>query len=75
MTGRKSCVFCDIVAGAVPASIVCEDDATVAFMDRRQPNEASSRELAPPHSPTRTGTATVQITGAGLQADRQVLTS
>ncbi len=28
-----ACVFCDIVAGRAPASIVHEDDRTVAFMD------------------------------------------
>lgn len=31
------CTFCDIVAGRVNASIVCEDATTVAFADRRQP--------------------------------------
>jgi histidine triad (HIT) family protein len=28
-----SCIFCEIVAGRAPASIVYEDDATLAFMD------------------------------------------
>lgn len=30
------CVFCEIARGTEPASIVWEDDLTVAFMDRRQ---------------------------------------
>ncbi len=30
------CVFCQIVNGASPASIVCEDDLTMAFVDLRQ---------------------------------------
>ncbi len=34
------CVFCDIVAGRAPASIVWADDAVVAFMDLHQPTEA-----------------------------------
>jgi histidine triad (HIT) family protein len=34
------CVFCDIVAGRAPASIVWADDAVVAFMDLRQPTRA-----------------------------------
>lgn len=34
----SDCVFCGIVAGTVPASVVHEDDATLAFMDLRQPN-------------------------------------
>jgi Diadenosine tetraphosphate (Ap4A) hydrolase and other HIT family hydrolases len=29
------CVFCDIAAGDVPATIVFEDDATLAFLDFR----------------------------------------
>lgn len=30
------CVFCEIVQGRQPASIVCEDSLTLAFMDLRQ---------------------------------------
>src|SRR5512133_57654 len=29
------CTFCDIVSGAVPAAVVLEDAATVAFLDTR----------------------------------------
>jgi histidine triad (HIT) family protein len=32
-TPDLSCVFCDIVAGAVPARVVYEDDKTLAFLD------------------------------------------
>ena len=32
----EACVFCEIVRGTEPASIVWEDDLTMAFMDRRQ---------------------------------------
>ena len=35
----SDCVFCDIVAGNVPASVVYEDESTIAFMDLRQPTE------------------------------------
>ncbi len=35
--GTAPCVFCAIVAGTLPASVVYEDDATLAFMDLRQP--------------------------------------
>ena len=31
-----ACVFCEIVHGAEPASVVWEDDLTMAFLDRRQ---------------------------------------
>ena len=33
---NTSCVFCDIVAGRQPASVVYEDDLTLAFLDLRQ---------------------------------------
>ncbi len=32
------CVFCAIVAGTEPASVVWEDSLAMAFMDLRQPN-------------------------------------
>ena len=35
-TVNLGCVFCDIVHGMHPASIVWEDDLTVAFIDQRQ---------------------------------------
>ncbi|MDQ6670515.1 MAG: HIT family protein [Chloroflexota bacterium] len=31
----KGCVFCDIVAGRIPAYPVFEDDTTLAFLDHR----------------------------------------
>ena len=33
---REPCVFCDIVAGTRPASIVVDDATTLAFVDLRQ---------------------------------------
>lgn len=36
----SGCIFCEIVAGRAPASIVWEDDATVVFMDIRQLTDA-----------------------------------
>jgi histidine triad (HIT) family protein len=35
MAPRTDCVFCSIVAGAVPAHEVLRDDGAVAFLDRR----------------------------------------
>ena len=32
----EACVFCKIVCGAEPASLVWEDDLTLAFIDHRQ---------------------------------------
>ena len=36
MSARIDCVFCDIAAGKVPASIVHQDELTMAFVDLRQ---------------------------------------
>lgn len=33
MTSAADCLFCGIVAGSIPATIVREDEATVAFLD------------------------------------------
>ena len=33
---NDGCVFCDIAAGKIPASIVHQDDLTLAFVDLRQ---------------------------------------
>jgi histidine triad (HIT) family protein len=35
---RADCVFCKLVAGQIPASVVYEDAATLAFMDLGQVN-------------------------------------
>lgn len=35
---KADCVFCRIVAKQIPASVVCEDEATLAFMDLGQVN-------------------------------------
>src|SRR3954463_10477154 len=36
MSAETACVFCEIVAGRLAASIVYEDDLTMAFVDLRQ---------------------------------------
>jgi histidine triad (HIT) family protein len=33
MASDPDCLFCKIVAGAIPATIVAQDDRTIAFMD------------------------------------------
>jgi histidine triad (HIT) family protein len=33
----RNCVFCDVTAGSVPASIAYQDEATLAILDMRQP--------------------------------------
>ena len=34
-TARRSCVFCDVLAGVLTAEVVHTDDALVAFLDHR----------------------------------------
>ena len=36
MESSVKCVFCDIALGICPASIACEDELTIAFVDPRQ---------------------------------------
>lgn len=36
MSDTTSCAFCDIINGVIPASIVAENQRTIAFMDLRQ---------------------------------------
>ncbi len=36
VVSAQACVFCAIVAGEAPASVVYADDAVVAFLDQRQ---------------------------------------
>jgi diadenosine tetraphosphate (Ap4A) HIT family hydrolase len=38
MAQAHDCVFCRLVAGEIPASRVCEDELTLAFMDLGQLN-------------------------------------
>ncbi len=46
------CIFCRIVARELPASIVYEDAATIAFLDLRQTNEGHVLVLPRTHVPT-----------------------
>ena len=39
MTTDPDCIFCKIVAGEIPCFKLCEDDATLAFMDINPVNE------------------------------------
>jgi histidine triad (HIT) family protein len=45
----QDCVFCRIVAGELPASIVHEDDASVAFMDIGCVNPGHTLVVVKPH--------------------------
>lgn len=45
----SDCVFCKIVSHAIPASIVCEDADTLAFMDLGAVNPGHVLVAAKPH--------------------------
>ena len=47
---NKDCVFCRIVAKEIPATVVYEDDATLAFMDIGQVNPGHVLVAAKTHA-------------------------
>jgi diadenosine tetraphosphate (Ap4A) HIT family hydrolase len=49
---RASCVFCRILDGGEPASLVYEDAQTIAFMDLRQPNPGKTLVIPRRHAET-----------------------
>ena len=52
MTSDPNCVFCKIVARQIPATVVQEDDETLAFMDIGQVNPGHVLVAAKAHVPT-----------------------
>jgi histidine triad (HIT) family protein len=48
----SACVFCDIVAGRTPASIVLRDEAAVGFLDARPVFKGHVLVVPPAHIPT-----------------------
>ena len=46
------CIFCKILAGELPASIVDEDERTIAFMDINPVNPGHALAVAKGHWPT-----------------------
>jgi histidine triad (HIT) family protein len=47
----NTCVFCDIIAGDEPASIVYQDDLVIAFLDIRPVNPGHTLVLPKEHYP------------------------
>jgi histidine triad (HIT) family protein len=62
----ESCVFCDIVSGVAPASIVWEDELTVAAIDLRQFH--TGHTLVIPRRHLRDVRELDYVTGAALMA-------
>jgi histidine triad (HIT) family protein len=47
---KAECVFCKLVARQIPASVVYEDEATLAFMDLGQVNPGHVLVASKPHA-------------------------
>jgi histidine triad (HIT) family protein len=47
----ETCIFCDIVAGRAAASLLFEDEGTLAFMDLAQPSRGHSLVVPKQHVP------------------------
>lgn len=62
----EGCLFCEIVRGTLPASVVWEDDLTMAFIDLRQFH--AGHTLVIPRQHLRDIRELDQITGAALMA-------
>jgi histidine triad (HIT) family protein len=52
MTTDPDCIFCKIVAGAVPSFKLCEDDETLAFMDINPVHDGHCLVIPKAHYPT-----------------------
>jgi histidine triad (HIT) family protein len=49
--GDLSCIFCKIVAGEIPATIVDEDERTIAFMDINPATRGHALVIPRAHTP------------------------
>ena len=52
MAADPDCIFCKIIAGAVPCFKLCEDAATLAFMDINPVHDGHALVIAKGHYPT-----------------------
>jgi histidine triad (HIT) family protein len=52
MHSDPDCVFCKIVAGQIPCFKLCEDEATLAFMDINPAHEGHCLVISKDHAPT-----------------------
>ena len=49
MSDQDDCIFCRIVAGEIPCFRICEDEATLAFMDINPANEGHALVIPKEH--------------------------
>jgi histidine triad (HIT) family protein len=52
MDSDPNCVFCKIVAGQIPSFKLCEDEATLAFMDINPAHDGHCLVISKEHYPT-----------------------
>lgn len=51
MSRDPECIFCKIVAGEIPSFKLCEDEATLAFMDINPLNDGHALVICKDHHP------------------------
>jgi histidine triad (HIT) family protein len=64
------CIFCKIVAGELPATIVDEDDRTLAFMDIAPATRGHALVIPREHTPDLLGIGAEDLTAVNLAAQR-----
>jgi histidine triad (HIT) family protein len=64
------CIFCKIVAGELPATIVGEDERTISFMDIAPATRGHALVIPREHSPDLLGIAKDDLVAVSLAAKR-----
>ena len=64
------CIFCKIVAGELPATIVDEDERTIAFMDISPATRGHALVIPREHSADLLGVESEDLAAVGLAAKR-----
>jgi histidine triad (HIT) family protein len=64
------CIFCKIVAGELPATIVGEDERTISFMDIAPATRGHALVIPREHSADLLATDAEDLTAVGLAAQR-----
>jgi len=64
------CIFCKIVAGELPASIVGEDERTISFMDIAPATRGHALVIPREHSPDLLSIEPQDLTAVGAAAQR-----
>ena len=70
MAADPNCLFCRIVAGDIPATIVAEDERTVSFMDINPATRGHALVIPREHSRDLLGTDEEDVQAVALAAQR-----